>query len=63
LKWPGFFPAIFVGASVIASAEFPYSSVSSFFTVFVDGMFTTFIREQFTNPTEPRAQAHSVHCL
>jgi len=65
----GIFPGHFVWcirrrfASRNSCVEFPYLSVSSFFILFVDGMFTTFIRELFTNATEPIVRGHAVHCV
>jgi hypothetical protein len=46
-----------------AQSRFPYSSARNFFTLSVDGMFTTFIVSVFTNTSEANAQKHAVHCL
>jgi hypothetical protein len=43
--------------------EFHLHSSVIFFTVFVDGMFTTLIRQRFTKVLDSNAQKHSVHCL
>jgi hypothetical protein len=43
--------------------RFPYSPARNFFTVFVDGIFTTFIERAFTNTFEAKLQKRAVHCV